>query len=278
MFKVLVLQRLYNLSDDQTEFQINDRMTFQRFLGIGPGDPVPDAKTIWLFREALIRRKAIEKLFDKFGGILEGHGLVAHKGSIVDATFVDVPRQRNSREENEKIKNGETPAEWSDAKRTQKDVDARWTKKNNEVHFGYKDHVKIDAKSKLITKAVVTDASVHDSQAIEQLVDKKDGGQALYADSAYVGREIEETLRGLKIKPQINEKGFRNRPLTDKQKKKNRVKSKVRARGEHVFGYMTTVMRGIMLRCIGIERAYGGITLMNLVYNMARFRFLLSRA
>lgn len=277
MFKVLVLQRLYNLSDEQVEFQINDRMTFQRFLGIGPGDPVPDATTVWMFREKLIHRRTVEELFEKFGRILEGHGLVAHEGSIVDATFVEVPRQRNSRGENEKIKNGETPADWSDAKRAQKDVDARWAKKNGITYFGYKDHVKIDAKSKLITKAVVTDASVHDSQAIGRLVDKKDAGRDLHADSAYAGRAIEDSLRGMKINPQINEKGFRNRPLTDEQKKENRKKSKVRARGEHVFGYITTVMRGILLRCIGIERAHGGITLMNLVYNMARFRFLLSR-
>ncbi len=105
MFKILVLQRLYNISDDQTEYQINDRMSFMRFLGLSLSDTVPDAKTIWAFRETLTRAGASEELFELFNRQLEAQGVITHTGTIVDATFVDAPRQRNTREENKSIKN-----------------------------------------------------------------------------------------------------------------------------------------------------------------------------
>ena len=144
MFKILVLQRLFNISDDQTEFQINDRMSFMRFLGLSLGDKVPDAKTIWLYRENLTKAGIIDQLFIDYCKELEEKGIITHTGTIIDATFVDAPRQRNTREENETIKSGEVPKEWKENtpkakhKLAQKDTDARWTKKNNEKHYGYK--------------------------------------------------------------------------------------------------------------------------------------------
>ncbi len=95
MFKILVLQRIYNLSDDQTEFQINDRITFMRFLGLHLEDRIPDAKTIWLFRDTLTKSGVIRELFDAFTHLLESAHIITRTGSIVDATFVDAPRQRN---------------------------------------------------------------------------------------------------------------------------------------------------------------------------------------
>ena len=100
MFKILILQRLYNLSDEQAEFQINDRHSFQRFLGLHLGCTVPDFSTVWLFREALTVAEAIKPLFDTYGAILEKQGVITKAGTIVDASFVEVPRQRNTREEN----------------------------------------------------------------------------------------------------------------------------------------------------------------------------------
>ena len=168
MFKILVLERLYNLSDDQAEFQINDRRSFMRFLGLESYDTVPDAKTIWKFRDDLSKTDAIEECFHLFNEMLAEEGLITHSGTIIDATFVDTPRQRNTREENKKIKNGEVPEDWEKpenaAKLAQKDTDARWAKKNGETHFGYKDHVKCDADSKLITSYGASAASLHDSQ------------------------------------------------------------------------------------------------------------------
>lgn len=272
MFKVLVLQRYYNLSDEQTEFQIKDRLTFQKFLGLSLSDKAPDEKTIWLFREDLAKAGAVEKLFKKFEEYLKEAGLTGQEGKIIDASFVDVPRQRNSREENEIIKAGAVPIEFgkNQDQLSQKDMDARWTKKGEEVHYGYKNHVKADKKTKLIEDYEVTDASVHDSQAAPDLIEEGDG--ELHADSAYRGEEIEKALKAKGIKSEVHERAYRNRPLTEEQKIANRQKSKIRVRVEHIFGQMTNGMRdGLKMRWIGMRRITAGIGLLNLVYNMARY-------
>jgi len=283
MFKAMLVQRFYNLSDEQTEYQINDRLSFQNFIGWTLADKVPDANTLWDcrprqrrlvglgFREALIKAGLLEKLFALFDEQLRGRGLLAQPGKLVDASFVDVPRQRNTREENAVIKAGSTPAAWAErpAKQRQKDVDARWTKKNDERHYGYKNHVKADAKSKLIESYAVTDASLHDSQMLEPLVDGTEG--EIYADSAYRSAEAETMLAKKKVASQVHERAYRNRPLSDEQKERNRQKSKVRARIEHVFGYMSQTMKGFYLRYIGRGRNAAAIGLINLIYNMARY-------
>jgi IS5 family transposase len=214
-------------------------------------------------------------LFNKFWKILDEEGINANAGSIVDATFVDKPRQRNSRDENDDIKNGEIPEDWqkpeNKAKLRQKDVDARWAKKNGETHFGYKSHVKVDKETKLIKKCVVTAASVHDSQAVGDLLDKSDEGHPIYGDSAYSGEEQIKEIRKAKAIPRICEKGCRNRRLTKKQKTRNTSLSRTRARVEHVFGFMTMSMGGLWIRCVGIVRAEAQIILKNLAYNLRRY-------
>lgn len=269
MFKVLVLQRLFNLSDDQTEYQITDRISFQRFLGLSLGEKVPDAKTIWLFRNTLTTLEIIDKLFSQFNQMLEAQGIITYTGTIVDATFVDAPRQRNSRDENEQIKNNEIPEEWkkNPHKMSQKDTDARWTKKRDETHYGYKDHIKVDADSKIILDYTVTAANIHDSNEFEEFFNDQDN--AAYADSAYIGRNLPEHVRN-----EVCEKGYRNKPLTEEQKENNRRKSKIRCRIEHVFGFMTMSMHGLTVRSIGIKRATFHTGLTNLVYNFCRYSVL----
>ena len=246
-----------------------------RFLGLSLGDRAPDAKTIWLFRDTLVKVDVMEDLFKLFNLQLEQQGIISHKGTIVDATFVEAPRQRNTREENRQIKEGKTPEEWDKpeniSKIRQKDTDARWMTKNKERHFGYKDHVKVDADSKLITAYSVTDASIHDSQELIELIDEKD--QVLYADSAYSGTPIADKLPK-EIKNQIHEKGYCNRPISEEQKAENKRKSRIRARIEHVFGYMTGSLHGIIVRSIGIARAKFNIGLTNLIYNLCRYEIL----
>lgn len=279
MFKILVLQRVYGLSDEQAELQIMDRLSFQEFLGLRLADKVPDEKTIWVFRQELTGKKVAEPLFETFKAHLEAAGLLMKAGVIVDATFVDVPRQRNTREENATIKKGEIPREWQkDENRNQleqKDTDARWTKKNGECHFGYKDHVKVDRGSKLITAYTVTDASVHDSQAVDKLLREEDAGKELHADSAYVGEPIAKVLEAKGMGNAIHEKGYRNHPLTAEQKTRNWEKSKIRVRVEHVFGFMEMSMKGIFVRVIGKERVGTVIGLANLTYNLFRYEQLL---
>ena len=271
MFKTLVVQRFYNLSDEQTEYQVSDRLSFQQFIGWTLADKAPDANTLWDFREALIAADAFEKLFDLFGQQLQARGLLAQPGKLVDASFVDVPRQRNTREENATIKGGGVPAAWEQqpAKQRQKDVDARWTKKNAEVPYGYKNHLKADAQSKLIEQYAVTDARVHDSQMLASLVATGDG--AVYADSAYRSAKAEVMLTEKAVTRQIHERAYRNRPLTDEQKESNRQKSSIRARLEHIFGYRSQSLKGFYLRAIGRRRNAAAIGLINLIYNLARY-------
>ena len=213
------------------------------------------------------------ELFEVFRDLLEENNLIAHQGKLVDASFVEMPRQRNSREENKQIKSGERPKDWNDRpnKRRQKDVDARWTKKNGETIYGYKDHTKVDNKHKFIDDYHVTPASEHDSQVLDKLLNKKDKGQDLYADSAYTGEEQEATIKQYKMKNKVHEKGYKNKPLTDKQKASNREKSRTRARVEHVFGFMEQSMNKLYLHTIGIKRTTGVIGLINLTYNLFRY-------
>ena len=168
MFKIMILQRYYGLGDRQIEYQLIDRISFKKFLGLESGDKVPDEKTVWAFRETLTQTGTIDKLFGQFTKHLESEELIFNEGKLVDASFTVAPRQRNTREENKKIKNGEGDGLWNDQphKKCHKDIDARWTKKNNEVFYGYKNHAKVDSKSKFINTYTVTDASVHDSQAL----------------------------------------------------------------------------------------------------------------
>ena len=196
MFKIMILQRYYNLSDDQAEYQINDRMSFMRFLNLSIADDIPDSKTVWHFREQLTDLGLVEELFALFLKELERLNLIVNEGKIIDASFVEVPRQRNSRDENAHIKEGVIPErfEANPHVKSQKDVDARWTKKNNVNYFGYKNHAKQDAGSKIVVGYMVTDASVHDSQVTEALLDEKDKGEDFYADSAYSGEPQEKII------------------------------------------------------------------------------------
>ena len=220
MFKILILQRYYGLGDKQIEYQIIDRISFKKFLGLETADKVPDEKTVWLFRENVTKTGLVEELFTQFNGYLETKELIFNEGQLVDASFTIAPRQRNTREENEKIKKGEGDDLRNDEphKKCHKDIDARWTKKNNETFYGYKNHAKVDAKSKFINTYTVTDASVHDSQALDALLNENDQGQDLHADSAYTGEEQEKTIAKYTMKNKVHEKRYRNKPLTAEQK------------------------------------------------------------
>ena len=272
MFRMLVLQSLYNLSDEQVEYQVRDRLSFTRFLGLGIEDGIPDGTTLWLFRETLAKAGLIEKLFEGFGQHLEAKGYIARGGQMVDATIVPVPKQRNSRDENDDVKAGKTPEAWekNPAKNRQKDKDARWTKKHGKSFYGYKNHVNADAKHKVIRQYDVTDASVHDSQKFDGLLNQANTSADVYADSAYRSAEAEAKLSLRGLRSRIHQRANRNHPLSQAQENANRQKSKIRARIEHVFGAQQNSPGGRIVRTIGIARAKAKIGLQNLAYNISR--------
>jgi len=275
MFKVLVLKSMYNLSDDQTELQIRDRISFRDFLGLTFADTVPDAKTIWVFSEQLKELELEQPLFDRFGEELDKQGFQAKSGLIVDGTFVEVPRQRNTKEENKQIKACEVPERIAANPHVaaQKDLDAEWAKKGDETYFGYKNHAATDEGYKLIRGYGVTGAAAHDSEPYTDVMPEEPAypDQEAFADSAYVGEKIDAELKKRGFLPMICEKGYRNKPLTEEQKKLNRVKSSVRCRIEHIFGAQKMRMGNEILRSIGFARARFWIGMRNLMYNRSRF-------
>ncbi len=276
MFKILIIQSLYNLSDDTVEFQILDRLSFMRFLELGLGDRVPDAKTVWLFREQLTQAKLINKLFAKFDTFLKNSGYSARKGQIVDASIISAPKQRNSRDENDTIKKGTSPKDWKAAKKCQKDTDARWVKKNGKSYYLYKNHISIDVKNKLIRSYAVTDASVHDSNVFEDLLDDSNSSRDVYADSAYRSKESIQRLRQQGYREHVQRKGSRHKKLTQWERQGNRTRSKTRSRVEHIFGIQAMTAGSLILRTIGLARATAKIGLRNLAYNMNRYKMLAS--
>jgi IS5 family transposase len=276
MFKILILQKLYNMAGDKAEYQIKGRLSFQRFLGLSLCGTAPDAKTIWNFREELKGAGIMEAVFDQFVERLERKGIITRSGSIADATFAGAPRQRNTREGNGEIKAGKVPEEWekeeNKRKRAQKDADARQAVKNKEAHYGYKDHIKMGKKSKIITDFEAASAEVHGSRELENLIDPEKG-RRIYGGSAYAGKEAQGCIPE-NVQKRIHEKGYRNRPLTKTQERNNKAKPHIRARVERVFGRMRQ-FGGITIRTIGTAGAKVQIGLLNMAYNLSRYAYLM---
>ena len=243
-----------------------------RFLDLTISDDIPDSRTVWKFKEQLTDLKLVEPIFNIFLSQVESLGMILNEGKIIDASLVEVPRQRNTKEENKELKSGNIPESISKNPnvKAQKDTEAKWTQKGGVNYFGYKNHVKVDSKSKIITKYSVTTANVHDSQALEELLTEDDKGQDLYADSAYSGEPCKAILEEKEVSNQIHAKGYKSKPLSETDFEENRIKSTTRARVEHVFGFMENSMNTMDLKQIGIKRISAAIGMMNLIYNMFR--------
>ena len=272
------------------EYLIRDRLSWLRFLGFDLGVPTPDANTIRLFRERLTEAKAITVLFEAFDNRLRTTGYLAMGGQIVDATLVAAPKQRNTQEEKGAIKAGKTASEvWPDtpAKAAQKDVDARWTVKFAKAgtavggkpqidiaipSFGYKNHIAIDQRFGFIRKSVVTHGARHDGSQLREVVTTDNTASDVWADTAYRSKSNEAWLTKHGRVSRIHRKKPRGEPRSEALRAANRVKSKIRARVEHVFAQEKAHM-GLYIRTIGIKRAEAKITLVNLAYNMKRLIF-----
>ena len=288
MFKIMVLQALYNLSDEQAEFQIQDRLSFMRFVGLGLGDRVPDAKTIWLFREHLTQARAVDNLFARFDKHLDKAGYLAMGGQIVDATIVAGPQQRNSEADKADIKAGKVPQEWKGkpAKVRQKDGDARWTIRFSKAKadeqgktrqrdiavpaFGYKNHASIDRRHGFIRGWAVTSASAWDGAQLRNVPNKNNTGSTVWADTAYRSKKNESWLDKNGYFPDIHHKKPKGRPMSERTARANGRRSKIRAFVEHVFAQQKSRM-GLFVRTIGIARARIRIGMANLAYNLTRY-------
>jgi IS5 family transposase len=290
MFKVLVLQTQNNLSDERTEFYLRDRLTWMRFLGLGLGDAVPDANTIWTFREALTKAGAIERLFELFDRELRSAGYLAMSGQLVDASIVAAPKQRNTKAEKQAIREGRVPEDWQDqpAKLRQKDRDARWTVKTTKTkagegetpmvdlaipEFGYQNHISADRRHRLIRRWLVTDAAAYAGGRLADLLDPGNTASDVWADTGYRSRKNEALLRQRMLTSHIHRKKPTGRPMPPHTARANAKKSAIRAHIEHVFAEQKARM-GLFVRTIGLARATTKIGLANLVYNMRRLLWL----
>jgi IS5 family transposase len=290
MFKVLVLQAQNNLSDERTEFYLRDRLTWMRFLGLSLGDPVPDANTIWTFREALTNAGAIKRLFELFDRELRAAGYLAMAGQLVDASIVAAPKQRNTRAEKQAIREGRVPEGWQaqPAKLRQKDRDARWTIKTTKARprdgetpmvdlaipeFGYQNHISVDRRHRLIRRWLVTDAAAHAGKRLADLLDPGNTASDIWADTGYRSRKNQDLLRQRMLKSQIHRKKPARRPMPERTARANARKSAVRAHIEHVFAEQKARM-GLFVRTIGLARATTKIGLANLATNMRRLLWL----
>lgn len=287
MFKILVIQAQNDLSDERAEFLINDRLSFMRFLGLSLGDRVPDATTIWLFRERLVKAGAIKRLFERFEQAVRDAGYIAMAGQIVDASLVAAPKQRNTEDEKAEIRAGRIPEAWKrkPAKLRQKDRDARWTVKFTKAKpaadgkkqvdiaipsFGYQNHVSIDREHGLIRRWAVTDAARFEGALLrEGLLDKTNTASSVWADSAYRSKANETFLANNGFTSKVHRKKPQGRPMPKRTSRANAKKSSVRAHVEHVFAQQKDRM-GLFVRTIGLARAELKIGMANFVYNIRR--------
>ena len=201
---------------------------------------------------------------------LRDQGFTARKGQIVDASIVSVPIQRNSREENKQIKEGDLPQDWREAKRRQKDTHARWSARSHKHAYGYKNHISIDARHNLIRDYTMTDAAVHDSQVFGDLLDETNTSRDVWADSAYRSEENRTVLKQWGYREHLQRKGCRHKKLPDWELQGNRTRSRIRCRIEHVFGVQAQMAGPLLLRIIGKAGAEVKIGLRNLAYNIPR--------
>lgn len=253
MVRILVLKRLYNLSDEQMEYQLLDRMSYKCFCGLDDALRVPDRTTIWHFENRVGRQAGAQALFGEMAEQLARKGFIARGGQIIDATLVKAPVQRNSRQENEQVRQGNVPEDWNDAKRRQKDVDASWTKKNGKTHFGYKLSVNVDGRYK----------------HAKGLLDERNTARVVYADKAYSSQALRAELKDRGLRDGILKRAGKSKALTQRDEQRNRRLSRMRCRVEHVFAGIEQ-MGGKMVRTIGRTRAGFAMTMMALCYNIKR--------
>jgi len=266
MLRMLFVQHLYNLSDPELEDQLIDRKSFQDFVGIHQGVEIPDFTVLWRFKEALIKHKLTEKIFTSINTQLETKGLFVKQGTAVDATLIQSTTRPLSKEKREALK--ETPS-------AQIDTDASSTSKGGKHYFGYKGHVGVDVGSKLIRKVTFTTASPHDSTEFENVLSGDE--RSVWADSAYVNKNMKRAARFLGIFFGVIDRAARSHPLSNRQKKRNQKKSSVRSMVEHPFAHIKTKQKWLKAKAKTLERNALSFTMNCINYNLLRSNYLLQR-
>ncbi|BFM06130.1 IS5 family transposase [Halioxenophilus aromaticivorans] len=234
MLRIHFLQHWFELSDPGAEEALYDSRAMRQFVGIDLGkEPVPDETTICKFRHLMERHNLGGELFQLVNVYLEENGLKLNRGTIVDATIIDAPRSTKNKERH-------------------RDPDMESTQKGNQWYFGMKTHIGVDSQTRLIHSVVVTSASVHDSQVLGDLLHGNE--KRVYGDSAYIGQKAQIKANAEDAADFTHRRGRRNHPLSEKERKANRHKSKIRPRVEHLFGVIKNQFGYRKVRYKGLEK------------------------
>lgn len=264
--KMMFLQYLFNLSDEELEDQLIDRMSFQQFVGLSYNEEIPDFTTIWKFKEGLVKAGLMDSIFNAILSQLEAKGLIVKKGTMIDAIIIQSGNRPLSNKKREELEAEPSP---------QIDTDARSTAKNGKKHFGYKGHVGVDVESKIIRRRTFTPANVHDSQEMENLMSGDE--QSVWADKAYPKEMDKRAARALGIYYGVLDKGKRGQGLSRKQKKRNKQKSRVRASVEHTFGFMRKKLKVTVLAAKNKLRNALRFDMWCIIHNLCRASFLIKK-
>jgi len=248
MFKALLLAQWYSLSDPELEDCLKDRLSFKQFVGLGIEDDVPDETTICRFRNRLMEKRLLEKLFHLVNEQLEGKGLFVKKGTLIDASILEAEGGKKKLE-----------------KRC--DKEATWTQKNNMSFYGYKGHAGMDWMSWLIHNLDLTTASVHDSKVWDSLLTEEE--KAVFADKGYYDEGYKALLRRKGIYCGVLDRAKRNNPLSPRQKKRNKQKSRVRCNVERFFAVIKDRYEA-KVRYIGLKKNKEHLFSLGLAYNLER--------
>lgn len=251
MIKILFLQGFYGLSDEEIEYQIHDRLSFQQFLGFPKS--IPDYSTIWRFREELTDGNVIEKIWNELQRQIRNHGITIEEGVIQDARFIHAdPGKKNSGMDDR-----------GREARTSRSADGSWTKKGKKSIFGFKLHTKTDIKNKLITELAVTTAKTHDGR-----IDLAEPDEIVFRDRGYSGCGTKAIGDGTMK---------RGKHLTPHEILRNKRISKIRVRGEHPYGTMTRSLKAGRTKLTTIARVYIQQIFVCIAYDIHRLKFLLKK-
>jgi len=291
MFKVLLLQQWYDLSDKDTEFAMLDRISFVRFSGFSLEESKPDHTTICRFRNLLVEKKLLKALLDEVNGQMEKQGKLVKKGVAVDASIissaarprkqVDVEAVVSDREEDKEGKSAPTTqitaSETKVSVSSSHDTDAAWTKKGKKFHYGYKAHTSVDVDTGLILAAHATPANHSDTGELKVLVaaSRLPAKSRVYADKGYTSANNRKLLKQHKCKDGIMNRAYRNKPLTERERKRNKLISKRRFIVERVFGTLKQHYDMARASYLGTAKVQGELLLSSLAYNLKRALFLL---
>lgn len=278
LVRMVFLQGLYNLSDEQCEHQVLDRLSFQRFCRLEDALHIPDARTLWSFRQRLAQGGLGGKaIFETLSQQLQQHGLIPRGGQIVDASIVQAPITQANAKEREALNRGDAPEGWSTKRLVHTDRDARWTIKHGKAFYGYKLHGNVDARYKLIRELRITPANADDGQQLPHILQPTNTRERLLADRGYDSQANRQVLQERGLQDGIARRAKPGQTARMRLNQRNRTINKTRARVEHVFASLAQ-QGGKCVRAMTLARNLLAITLQCAAYNARRLVWLLKRA